>query len=73
MVRVSVEVRSGTSSFGAVVLAQNIQQALNLVHASYPGATARVLFPIDGETFFAKGPLPASGMVLPELAEKAAG
>ena len=72
MIKVSVEVRSGTARFGVAVWAQSIEAAVNLVYARYPGGTARVLFPIDGETFVAKGLLPASGVVLPEVAEKAA-
>ena len=72
MIKVSVEVRSGMARFGVAVWARSIEDAVGLVHARYPGGKARILFPIDGEAFFAKGPLPASGIVLPELAEKAA-
>lgn len=72
MIKVSVEVRSGVASFGVAVWARRIEDAVKLVNARYPGGNARVLFPIDGEAFFARGPLPASGLVLPELVEEAA-
>jgi hypothetical protein len=74
MIKVSVEVCSGAVSFRAGVWAQSIEQAVNLVGARYPGCEAKVLFPIEPEDFFAnKGPLPASGIVLPEAPEQAAG
>lgn len=72
MIKVSVEVRSGTARFGVAVWARSIEDAVSLVQARYPSGKARVSFPIDGEAFFARGPLPASGMVLPELAERVA-
>ena len=72
MIKVSVEVLSGTARFGVAVWARSIEDAVGLVHARYPGGKTRVVFPIDGEAFFARGPLPASGMVLPEQAEQAA-
>jgi hypothetical protein len=73
VIKVSVEIRSGTASFRAAVWAQNIDSAVSLAHARYPGGKARVLFPIDGESFFAKGPMLTSGVLLPAVAEKAAG
>lgn len=72
MIKVSVEVLSGISRFEVDVWARSIEGAVGLVNARYPGGDAKVVFPIDGENFFAKGPLPASGLVLAGLAEKAA-
>ena len=52
MVKVSVEVRSGTARFMVGVRAKNIQRALSIVQARYPAGVARVKFPIDPEGFF---------------------
>ncbi len=74
MIEVSVEVRSGAGRFRAVVWAQSIERAVSLMSTRYPGCQAKVLFPIEPEAFFTnKGPVPASGMVLPEVPEEAAG
>ena len=73
MIRVLVEVRSGTTRFRATVWAEGIAQALNLVAASYPDAEITVLFPIEPEAFFAKGSASAPGIVLAETLEEKAG
>jgi hypothetical protein len=74
MIKISVEVCSGTARFRAAVWAQSIERAVSLVSARYPGCQAKVLFPIEPEAFFAtEGLVPASGMVLPEAPEVAAG
>jgi hypothetical protein len=52
MVKVSIEVHSGTARFAVAVQAQSIQQALSIVATRYPGSIARVEFPIDPEGFF---------------------
>lgn len=52
MVKVSIEVRSGTARFTVAVKAQSIHHALNLVAARYPSSIARVKFPINPESFF---------------------
>ena len=52
MLKVSVEVRSGTARFMVGVQAKNIQQALSIVQGRYPAKVARVKFPIDPEGFF---------------------
>jgi hypothetical protein len=73
VIKASVEVRSGAARFRVAVLAKSIEQAISLVGARYSGCEAEVLFPIDPETFFVKGPVPASGMVRLEAPEEAAG
>jgi hypothetical protein len=73
MIRVSVEVLSGAASFRAVVWAESIEQALNLVKAHYPGGEARVVFPITPETFFIGDAVPTYEMVRVEVPEEAAG
>ena len=52
MVKVSIEVHSGTARFAVAIKAQSIQQALSIVAARYPSNAARVKFPIDPESFF---------------------
>jgi len=52
MVKVSVEVCSGTAHFKVSVEAQSIQQAASIVAAWYPESDVRVQFPIDREGFF---------------------
>jgi hypothetical protein len=52
IIKVSIEVHDGTARFAVAVLAKNIQQALNIVAARYPGSVAKVKFPINPEGFF---------------------
>ena len=77
MIRVSVEVCSGTARFRAMVWAENIERALILVKARYPGGEARVIFPIEPKAFFviggAPGGVPACEVVRLETPEEAAG
>jgi hypothetical protein len=42
MVKVSIEVHDGTARFAVAVLAKNVQQALRIVAAQYPGSVASV-------------------------------
>lgn len=53
MVRATVEVSSGAACFRALVRAESILRALRIAQRLYPGAEARVVFPIEPETFFA--------------------
>ena len=53
MVKVSIEVHSKTARFVVAVQAHNIQRALGIATARYPGSVARVkLFPIEPEGYF---------------------
>jgi hypothetical protein len=45
MVKVSVEVRSGTARFRVGVQAQSIRRALSLVGRSYPQGEVKMEFP----------------------------
>jgi hypothetical protein len=54
MIRVSIEIRSGTARFAVGVQAQSIQKALSIVATRYPESVARVKFPISPEDFFVK-------------------
>lgn len=52
MVKVSIEVHSGTACFAVTVKAKSIQQALSSVADRYSSSVTRVKFPIDPERFF---------------------
>jgi mannose-1-phosphate guanylyltransferase len=69
LIRVSVEVCSGSTRFRAAVWAKSIERALNLVKARYPGGEARVIFPIEPEAFFCDGSSPTCEAVRPEGVE----
>ena len=63
MVKVSIEVRSGTARFSVAVQAESIQRALSLVATRYPDGDCRVKFPIDPQVFFVKAPADRPEMV----------
>ena len=52
MVKVSIEVHSGTECFAVAIRAQSIQHALSIAAARHPSSVTRVKFPIDPERFF---------------------
>jgi hypothetical protein len=52
MIRISVQVSSGTARFRVVVQAESIERAVESVGRQYPGKVCEVTFPIDPETFF---------------------
>lgn len=55
MIRVTVEISEGTVSRRVEITARNISRALELAGHGLPGRTARVVFPIPPEAFFADG------------------
>jgi hypothetical protein len=52
MVRISVDVRNGTSRFRVGVQARSIREALGVVAGRYPHGVVEVAFPIEPEGFF---------------------
>ena len=52
MIRISVQVSSGTARFRVAVQAESIERALESVVRQHPGKVCEVTFPIDPETFF---------------------
>jgi hypothetical protein len=67
IVKISVEVRSGTTRFRVGVQAESIRTALSVVGASYPTSEVRVIFPIEPEGFFVEGPTAArTGLTQPQ-------
>ncbi|QYJ15251.1 hypothetical protein Rxycam_01066 [Rubrobacter xylanophilus DSM 9941] len=54
MIRVLIRLESETER-QVSIRAKNIRQALAAAQRAYPDSRARVIFPIDGESFFVKG------------------
>lgn len=72
MVKVSVEVRSGTARFRVGVQAQSIRRALSLLGGRYPQGEVRVAFPIEPEGFFVQEPSALGRIVGTEQAHQEA-
>jgi hypothetical protein len=73
MIEVLVGVGNDTDHFGVTVRAENIQRAMDIVEAYYPGADARVVHPIEPESFFVPEPAAPAGLVEIKMPESAAG
>ncbi|BBL79519.1 hypothetical protein RxyAA322_13730 [Rubrobacter xylanophilus] len=54
MIRVLIRLESEVER-QVSIRAESIRQALAAAQRAYPGSRARVIFPIDGESFFVKG------------------
>ena len=52
MIRISVQVSSGTTRFRVAIQAESIEHALKIAARQNPGKECEVTFPIDPETFF---------------------
>ncbi len=63
MVRVLIEVRSGTARFRVGVQASSLQRAISLVKGCYSASDVKVVFPIDPEGFFVEDALAAEGLI----------
>lgn len=63
MVKVSVQVRSGTARFRVGVQARSTRKALSMVGGRYPRGEVRVAFPIEPEGFSVKEPSALAGIV----------
>jgi hypothetical protein len=61
MIKVSVEVREGTTFSRVAVQADTISQAVSITKVCHPGRDVRVVFPIDPEGFFAGDPKNTAG------------
>jgi hypothetical protein len=57
MVRISVDVKSGTARFRVMVQAESIERALEIARRHNPGKECQVTFPLDPETFFVEEPV----------------
>jgi len=72
MVRISVEVRSGTARFRVGVQAQSIRKALSMVAGRYSRGVVKVAFPIEPDEFFVRGPSGPAKVVGNEQIQKEA-
>jgi len=63
MIRISVQVSSGTARFGVAIQAESIERALEIVARQNPGKECEVTFPIDPETFFVEDAVAAVGQL----------
>jgi len=52
MIRISVQVSSGTARFRVAIQAESIERALEIVARQNPGKACEVTFPVHSETFF---------------------
>jgi hypothetical protein len=52
MIRISVQVSSGTTRFRVAIQAELIEQALESAARQNPGKECKVTFPINPESFF---------------------
>ena len=73
MIEVLVEIGSDGARFHVVARAESIRRAVEIAQARYSGADARVVHPIDPESFFVKDPQIPAGLVEIEIPESIAG
>jgi hypothetical protein len=52
MIRISVQVSSGSARFRVAIQAESIERALEIARRHNPGKECEVTFPIDHEAFF---------------------
>jgi hypothetical protein len=62
MIKISIEVKSGTTSFKVALQAQSIEGALEIVTRYNSGKECAVVFPIDPEGFFVEDDPGRGGM-----------
>jgi hypothetical protein len=63
MVKVSVQVRSGTARFGVGVKARSTRKALSMVGGRYPHGEVRVVLPTEPEESLVREPSALAGIV----------
>ena len=63
MIRITVDIDSGTARYRVAVQAESIRRALELVEKMDPGSKFGIAFPIDPETFFVNDPAAKAGHV----------
>ena len=63
MIRITVDIDSGTARYRVAVQAESIRRALELVERMNPGSRFGVAFPIDPETFFVNDPAAKAGPI----------
>ncbi|MDQ4129357.1 MAG: hypothetical protein M3151_15660 [Actinomycetota bacterium] len=68
MVRVCIEVEGNAGRPRLSVKAESIRMALKIAGERNPGCELRVVFPLDPETFFVRGPASDAGSEVIEIA-----
>ena len=63
MIKISVQVSSGTARFGVTIQAESIERALEIAARQNPGKACEVKFPLDPETFFVDDPVAPVGQL----------
>jgi len=63
MIRISIEVRSGTARFKVAAQAESIEGALEIAKRYTLGKECKVVFPINPEGFFVENDLGRDEMV----------
>ena len=61
MIRISIEVRSGTARFKVSAQAESIEGALEMARRYNPAKECKVVFPIDPEGYFVEDDLDRDG------------
>jgi hypothetical protein len=54
MMKITVEVRSSAARFKVALLAESIEEALEMAKRYNPGKECKVVFPIDPQSFFVR-------------------
>jgi hypothetical protein len=57
MIKISIEVRSSAARFKVALLAESIEEALEIAKRRNSGKECKVVFPIDPEVFFVEDDL----------------
>ncbi len=63
MIRISIQVSSGTARFRVAIQAESIERALEIMARQNPGKECEVTFPIDPETFFVEDSVATVGQL----------
>jgi len=63
MIRISIQVSSGTARFRVAIQAESTERALEIVARQNPGKECEVTFPIDPETFFVEDSVATVGQL----------
>jgi hypothetical protein len=64
MIKISIEVKSGTARFNVASQAESIEEALEIAKGYNSGKECKVAFPIDPEAFFINDDLGGGGVVV---------
>ena len=67
MIKVSMEVREGAALSTAIVQAESVREAVNIIKRRYPGREVRVIFPIEAEAFFIESPAEGNSRTRPSM------